>query len=101
MDSGVGSSDQQFLHGFRSSDGFLNQGEMQGDRLHRAAILVRKRNYGALERIYLAWGILKADRLDYNPGGTGAGFAVNKDLSNGATDGLGLKFEKLRMPPKV
>ncbi|KAL3603579.1 hypothetical protein D5086_004438 [Populus alba] len=58
-------------------------------------------SYGALERIYLAWGILKADRLDYNPGGTGAGFAVNKDLSNGATDGLGLKFEKLRMPPKV
>ncbi|KAJ7006152.1 hypothetical protein NC653_005494 [Populus alba x Populus x berolinensis] len=78
MDSGVGSSDQQFLHGFRSSDGFLNQGEMQGDRLHRAAILVQfytsdaSNSYGALERIYLAWGILKADRLDYNPGGTGA-----------------------------
>ncbi|KAG6783875.1 hypothetical protein POTOM_009557 [Populus tomentosa] len=86
MDSGAGSSDQQFLHGFRSSDGFLNQGEMQGDRLHRAAILIRKR---------------KADRLDYNPGGTAAGFAVNKDLTNGATDGLGLKFEKLRMPLKV
>ncbi|KAJ7006161.1 hypothetical protein NC653_005501 [Populus alba x Populus x berolinensis] len=48
MDSGVGSSDQQFLHGFRSSDGFLNQGEMQGDRLHRAAILVRKRKCGFL-----------------------------------------------------
>jgi hypothetical protein len=29
------------------------------------------------------------------------GFAVNKDLSNGATDGLELKFEKLRMPLKV
>lgn len=29
--------------------------------------------YGALERICLAWGILRADRLDYNPGGTAAG----------------------------
>ncbi|KAL9358820.1 hypothetical protein Peur_046943 [Populus x canadensis] len=42
------SSDQQFLHGFRSSDSFLNQGEMQGDQLHRAAILVRKRKCGFL-----------------------------------------------------
>jgi hypothetical protein len=29
--------------------------------------------YGALERICLAWGIFRADRLDYNPGGTAAG----------------------------
>lgn len=28
--------------------------------------------YGALESICLAWGILRADRLDYNPGGTAA-----------------------------
>lgn len=29
--------------------------------------------YGALERICLASGILRAYRLDYNPGGTAAG----------------------------